>query len=395
MLLMDFLDHYNGLPKSRRISMAEIIITPADSENIEDLLAIENRCFESDRISRRSFRYLITRGHARTLVAKSGGRILGYVIVLFSRGTTMARVYSLAVDPDARGQGIGRMLVEAAENAAKSNACSEIRLEVRKDNATAIALYQTLKFKPFGVLSEYYEDHQDALRFHKSIAPQLDLHMVRVPYYGQTLDFTCGPACLMMAMAALRPEMSLNRKLELRLWREANTVFMNSGHGGCGPLGLALAAWNRGFGAEIFMSDRGTLLIDSVRNQEKKEVMRLVQEDMLEEAIEKGIPIHHTSPGVEELERMFTLGSIPIVLISSYRIYRERFPHWVVVTGFAGNYIYVHDPYIDIEQDETLVDSINMPIVRRDFTRMARYGKANLRTVVVIHPSRKDSICHG
>jgi hypothetical protein len=38
-----------------------------------------------------------------------------------------------------------------------------------------------------------------------------------------------------------------------------------------------------------------------------------------------------------------------LVLISSYRIYGERFPHWVVVTGFDAHYIYVHDPLVDVE----------------------------------------------
>jgi hypothetical protein len=51
----------------------------------------------------------------------------------------------------------------------------------------------------------------------------------------------------MMAMKALDPAMELNRTLELRLWREATTIFMTSGHGGCGPYGLALSAYRRGF----------------------------------------------------------------------------------------------------------------------------------------------------
>ncbi|MDE2089748.1 MAG: peptidase C39 family protein, partial [Gammaproteobacteria bacterium] len=37
----------------------------------------------------------------------------------------------------------------------------------------------------------------------------------RIPYYRQTLDFTCGPAALMMAMKALDSKLPFNRKLEL------------------------------------------------------------------------------------------------------------------------------------------------------------------------------------
>jgi ribosomal-protein-alanine acetyltransferase len=367
-------------------------IRGAERADLDALVEIENRCFDSDRLSRRSFRHLLTRGRAATLVAESGGVVVGYVLVLFSHGTLHARIYSLAVDPAARGLGLGRDLVEAAEDAAKDQECSEIRLEVRKDNAEAIGLYESLGYRRFGVLADYYEDHEDALRYRKSLASQLGLDMVRVPYYAQTTDFTCGPAALMMAMGALEHDspVALNRKLELRLWREATTIFMMAGHGGCGPHGLALSAWHRGFGVEVYVNDRRPMLLDSVRSPEKKEVMRLVQEDMIEELEAHGVPIHHRAVQPDELAAFFARGGIPLVLISSYRIYREKFPHWVVVTGFDTRYVYVHDPFVDEEEGESIADCINMPIPRREFEAMSRYGRANQRAAVVIYPQREE-----
>ena len=367
-------------------------IRSAELADLDALVEIENRCFDSDRLSRRSFRHLLTRGRAATLVAESGGVVVGYVLVLFSHGTLHARIYSLAVDPAARGQGLGRDLVEAAEDAAKDQECSEIRLEVRKDNAEAIGLYESLGYRRFGVLADYYDDHEDALRYRKSLASQLGLDMVRVPYYAQTTDFTCGPAALMMAMGALEHDspVALNRKLELRLWREATTIFMMAGHGGCGPHGLALSAWHRGFGVEVYVNDRRPMLLDSVRSPEKKEVMRLVQEDMIEELEAHGVPIHHRAVQPDELAAFFARGGIPLVLISSYRIYREKFPHWVVVTGFDTRYVYVHDPFVDEEEGESIADCINMPIPRREFEAMSRYGRANQRAAVVIYPQREE-----
>ena len=91
-----------------------------------------------------------------------------------------------------------------------------------------------------------------------------------------------------------------------------------------------------------------------------------------------------TSISVADLEAHFAEGAIPLVLISSYRIYREKFPHWVVVTGFDERFIYVHDPYIDEEAGKTASDCINMPIPRKDFERMARYGKSAQRAVLII-----------
>jgi hypothetical protein len=209
-----------------------------------------------------------------------------------------------------------------------------------------------------------------------------------VPYYEQTLDFTCGSSSLMMAMKALDERLTLDRTLELRIWREATTIFMTSGHGGCGPFGLALAAHRRGFRAEVYVNDAGVPLVDSVRSQEKKEVMRLVHEDMLAEVRRLRIQVTHSSLSVAELQERFDAGAIPLVLISSYIIYNEKFPHWVVVTGFDEHFVYVNDPYVDYAADETPTDSINMPIPRREFSRMARYGRVGLQAVVLV--SRRD-----
>ncbi|HSM26688.1 MAG TPA: GNAT family N-acetyltransferase/peptidase C39 family protein [Thioalkalivibrio sp.] len=368
-------------------------IRAAGLEDLEELLALEQACFQGDRISRRQFRYLLTRGNARTLVATDPHvpQLLGYVMVLFSRGTSLARLYSIAVSASARGRGVGRRLVEAAEAAARDKASADLRLEVRRDNTASLALFRQMGYREFGTIEDYYEDHMGALRLQKSLAPGPDPELVRTPYYAQTLDFTCGPAALMMAMRAVDPELKLDRRLELRVWREATTIFMASGHGGCGPYGLALAAANRGHEVELLVRDSGVAFFDSVRSADKKRVMQLVQEEMVEELECLGVPILQGPVNVAALEARFNAGSVPVVLISSVRIYAERFPHWVTVTGFDDRFIYVHDPLVDVEEGERALDSVNMPILRRDFERMARYGRAGLQAAVIIGPRRKEA----
>ena len=363
-------------------------VRPATLADLDALLALEQASFHGDRISRRQFRYLLTRGHAQTLVAldPSGSGLLGYVMLLFSRGTSLARLYSIAVSGAARGQGVGRLLVQAAEAEAALNGCADLRLEVRRDNAASLALFRGMGYREFGTIEDYYEDHMGALRLQKSLAPGPDPALVRAPFYAQTLDFTCGPAALMMAMRAVDPELRLDRRLELRVWREATTIFMTSGHGGCGPYGLALAAARRGYGVELLVRDKGVAFFDSVRSKDKKRVMQLVQEDMVEELELLGVPIVHGPVNVAALEARFNTGSVPVVLISSVRIYAERFPHWVTVTGFDERFVYVHDPLVDVEEGERAVDSVNMPILRRDFERMARYGRAGLQAAVIVGP---------
>lgn len=364
------------------------MLRKATLEDLEALVALENRNFDTDRLSRRSFRHLLTKARAVTLIEEEAGVIAGYAAVLFNAGTSLARLYSIAVDRRFQGCGIGRRLVAAAEQAALEGESVYMRLEVRRDNAASLALFRKMGYREFGCYKDYYEDHMEALRFEKELVPHLNPDLARVPYYHQTLDFTCGPASLLMAMHSLDDTIPFNRSQEIQLWRESTTVFMTSGHGGCGPHGLALAAYHRGFDVELYLSEEGALFIDSVRSEEKKEVMALVQEQFEREVIEARVPVHYRQLTLEEMRRAIEQGAILVVLISSYRIYKEKFPHWVVVTGFDDRYIYVHDPYVDTEKGKRVTDSMNMPILQKDFERMARYGKSGLRASLIV--SRRE-----
>ena len=75
------------------------MIRHATLDDLDALVGIEDSSFDSDRMSRRSFRYLLTEGNAETLVEEENGVIRGYSMLLFNMGTSLARLYSLAVDP--------------------------------------------------------------------------------------------------------------------------------------------------------------------------------------------------------------------------------------------------------------------------------------------------------
>jgi ribosomal-protein-alanine acetyltransferase len=370
-------------PRVASVRVATLADVPA-------LLRIEDRCFSTDRLTRRSFNHLLRRGNATCLVATEGDVLAGYALLLFNAGTSLARLYSFAVDPDHRRKGIAEMLLEAGEKAAVDHDAAYIRLEVRRDNTPAIALYKKHGYREFGTFPDYYEDHMEALRLEKRLQPSTGPGGIRVPFYEQTTDFTCGAAALMMAMRALDLSVELTRKLELRIWRESTTIFMTSGHGGTGPFGLALAAWNRGFNVQLYVNDERPSFLDSVRNESKKEVMRIVHEEQAEELSRTGVELLYQPFTPDILAASLAEGAIPVVLISSYRIYREKFPHWVVVTGNDDKFFYVHDPLVEYEKHQTATDRINMPIPKREFERMAKYGKAQLKAAVILRPRRVD-----
>ncbi len=359
-------------------------IRTATSSDIETLVGIEERAFDpTDRLSRRSFRYLLSKAHGTLLVAEEKKLVRGYAAVLLNTGTALARLYSFAVDEEYRKRGVGNSLLAAAEDVAEKSDGVCLRTEIRKDNESAIRLLNRRGYRRFGILLAHYDDDMDALRYEKTVVSPHG-ESVWVPYYQQTMDFTCGPAALMMAMQALDPVFTLDRKLETRLWRESTTIFMTSGHGGCGPYGMALSAYHRDFDVEVYVNTATSLFVDSVRSPEKKEVMRLVEEDFLEEIRACSILVHDNGLSLGELEERFRSGWIPVVLISSYRIYQEKFPHWLVVTGFDDRYIYVHDPLIEPERGITFVDRVNMPILKREFERMTRYGKVGQKAALLL-----------
>lgn len=368
------------------------MIRAATSADIPALHQMEQRCFQGDRIGTRSFRYLISRAHARVLVSESAGSLQGYVVVLFRRGVSMARLYSIAVDETARGQGVAADLVGAAEQAALDEGVVEMRLEVRQDNTASQQLFRGLGYRPFGTYARYYEDAADALRYHRYLTPARPPTLAAMPYYAQTLDFTCGPACLMMAMNSLQPGCTMDRRLELRLWRESTTVFMTTGHGGCGPHGLALAAHRRGFPVSLLLASEGPLFLSSVRSSRKRSVMQLVQEDFIEEATEQGIARTIAPVRPQDLAAAREQGTVPLVLISSFRLYGEKSPHWVVMNGMDERFVYLMDPFVDEAGGRSTTDCLNMPVPVAEFDRMARYGRSGEQAAVLVRsPERLDA----
>ncbi len=146
------------------------MIRPADVRDIDALVALEQRCFAGDRLSRRSFRRFVTGGRAIVLVALVDDRLAGYALVLRRTDADYGRLYSLAVDPAFRGQGISRKLLVAAENAAMALGIHAMRLEIRQDNRAGMALYEAAGYTIIEKLPGYYEDHADGLRMTKVLA---------------------------------------------------------------------------------------------------------------------------------------------------------------------------------------------------------------------------------
>jgi ribosomal protein S18 acetylase RimI-like enzyme len=361
-----------------------IQLRPATIADIDVLVDLERRAFNADVITRRSFRHLLTSPSSVAIVAGYHGRLGGYALVLFRPKTTTARLYSIAVDPKLSGRGIGPTLIAAAEAEALKRDCVWMRLEVHVDNAKAIARYSKAGYRQFGRRADYYEDGGDALRFEKRLQPHLPALKTAPPYRHQTTEFTCGPACLMMALAWADPTRRLEPGLEFRLWREATTIFMTAGHGGCGPFGLAVASRRHGLDPQVYVNRPGPHFLNTVRSEGKRRVMRLTQADFRREADALGIPTHMKALSESELMRAFDSGAVAIVLVSGYQLLRRRDPHWVLAFGHDGHYVLVHDPAARKDDQDIAIAAETYAVPWAEFERMTRFGPDHLRAAIVI-----------
>jgi ribosomal protein S18 acetylase RimI-like enzyme len=366
-----------------------IRVRTAEPADLDALLALEQQVFATDRLSRRSFRRFIRSSKAELIVAAEADKLVGYGLVLFRPGSAVARLYSIAVSAPAGGRGIGPALIAAAEEAALARDCVWMRLEVHERNSRAIARYRQTGYREFGRFAKYYEDGGDALRFEKRLQPALPGLKAPPPYRHQTTEFTCGPACIMMALAWAEPERRLEPGLEFRLWREATTIFMTAGHGGCGPFGLAVALKRRGLLPEVYVNRSGPYFLDTVRSEDKRRVMRLTQADFRREAEVLGVQSHMTALGESVLMRAFDQGAVAIVLVSGYQMRRRRVPHWVFAFGHEGHYILVHDPAAIKDDRDIATAAETYAVPWAEFERMTRFGPDHLRAALIVRKGKQ------
>lgn len=86
-----------------------------------------------------------------TLIAEVDNKPLGFIHVRTIKdsisGETCGTVPLLAVSPTSQGLGLGKLLIEHAENWAKKLGCRLLHLEVFANNKKAEGFYQNMGFK--------------------------------------------------------------------------------------------------------------------------------------------------------------------------------------------------------------------------------------------------------
>lgn len=352
--------------------------------DLPQLLTLESLSFKYDRISQRSFKRFLQSETASLLVLETSHGVQGYGLVLYQNGTSLARIYSLAVHPQALGQGFGQTILQALEDLAQARDKLFIRLEVEQKNAVALHVYTKNGYTTTAEILDYYAEGVHATRMEKRLVRAVS-RPKHCPYVQQSTDFTCGPAALLMAMKSINKTLKTSVIEELDLWRESTTIFMASGHGGTSPHGLALAAHRRGFNPVLWIHGEAIPFIQSMRTPHKKEIYETVHKEFERQCRKAKIEQKNQPISIEALSSIYKIGHTAIVLISTYQLNREKVPHWVWIVKIDDRSVYINDPFIDI--DGHVDDNIFIPVPKEIFKKMLKYGGKKLSSAIVLHKS--------
>lgn len=141
----------------------------AKIEDIKRLVEIENLSFNYDQLNDRQFRYFIQKGHSDLIVQIEGKQITAYGLLLYREGSSLARIYSIAVHKDFKGKGLGEKIMRELESFVQQYQRNTIRLEVKASNNNAIKLYEKIGYVQFAIKQAYYNNNEDALCLQKNL----------------------------------------------------------------------------------------------------------------------------------------------------------------------------------------------------------------------------------
>ena len=111
--------------------------------------------------------------HAHYLVAELSGAVVGHAVV--SVVVDVAELQRIAVSTSARRSGVASALLEECVALARSDRADRMLLEVREDNAAALAFYAARGFTEVDRRQRYYRDGTTAVVMRLGLGPRCNL----------------------------------------------------------------------------------------------------------------------------------------------------------------------------------------------------------------------------
>ena len=144
-------------------------IRPATAADLDAVVELELTCLGADAWSRG----LVEQGIAAALptvsylVAEVDGVVVGHAVA--SAAGDDVELQRIAVDPAYRRRGVAGELLAAVESRAAADGATRLLLEVREDNTTAAAFYESRGFVEVGRRRGYYRDGAAAVVLGKEV----------------------------------------------------------------------------------------------------------------------------------------------------------------------------------------------------------------------------------
>jgi ribosomal-protein-alanine N-acetyltransferase len=141
-------------------STQEVSLRPLVVSDLPAVIEIEHASFPFP-WKLESFLNELNNPYARLAVAEQAGQVIGYFCCWLVADEV--HILDVAVHPDYRRCGIGRLLLQNILTKARQNGACSASLEVRVSNQPAITLYQALGFQQVAIRRRYYKNGEDAL----------------------------------------------------------------------------------------------------------------------------------------------------------------------------------------------------------------------------------------
>ncbi|WP_423876150.1 GNAT family acetyltransferase [Bradyrhizobium sp.] len=128
------------------IALPTLAIAPIADADVADVIALWQACGLTRPWNDPAADIALARqgSNATVLIGRDGGAIVA--TVLAGHDGHRGWVYYLAVDPDRRHNGYGRVMMDAAENWLRERGLEKLQLLIRADNTSVKRFYQSLGY---------------------------------------------------------------------------------------------------------------------------------------------------------------------------------------------------------------------------------------------------------
>jgi ribosomal-protein-alanine N-acetyltransferase len=147
-------------------------LRPAVKADASRLFALDQICFPAGiAYSLRDFRALLRSSRVLSVVAEEDAGLAGFAMAqrMHFGGVRAVEIVTIDVAPEYRRRGVGRLLMDAIEAAARAGGAEALRLEVAVDNAAALTFYRQLGFVAIGEIQGYYAGNLNAISMQKPL----------------------------------------------------------------------------------------------------------------------------------------------------------------------------------------------------------------------------------